>query len=371
MRVMFWLIAGSVAAAQPVDSSTHPIFAALQARDYAALERAIGPADDLNALVNRRRESPLLLACTMRDADAVKLLLSKGASPNPTGLQPGVRNPLSAALLERDPQVTRLLLAAGAELASRNAVGTPFDIVFHTGDNATAQLVYDAMMVDRRADAQVKGDTIRLLDQALCAAARRGRLDWIRRLLDDGASVNAIEMQMYTPLMCAVISRDQESVELILQRGGYPHIALGQSRTTALHYAVAGKAGPAIVRRLLETYAPHAPELNDATSLNESILYKAVLAGDVPVLQLLIDHGANPHAVAGTSDLLTTAIVQGNLGMVEALLRAGVLVGHIARGEASSPTHLDVARDHAKQQPSPERQQILELVERSMATRGP
>lgn len=51
---------------------------------------------------------------------------------------------------------------------------------------------------------------------ALLHAARRGKLDCVRFLIDNGADVNIANDSGYTPLICAVIIGEYEIVKMLL-----------------------------------------------------------------------------------------------------------------------------------------------------------
>lgn len=92
------------------------------------------------------RPSPLSMAATQGDADAVRMLLHYGANPNIRGARdPG---PLSFAVENLHTECARLLIAAGADVnAQGNAMFSPLKLAQLTGNHELAGLLEDAAKV--------------------------------------------------------------------------------------------------------------------------------------------------------------------------------------------------------------------------------
>lgn len=280
------------------DPGVHPVIGAIRGGDHVALRAAITPGLDLDRIEDLG-QTALKVAIAAGDAEAAGILLKAGASPDHGG-GGGGRPPLTVALMKNDPAMVRLLLDAGAEVARRDSFGyTMFGVAFSPRhgrgpakdpevQEEAIRLLYDAMIArDLRFERVDSDETVRCIDQALCDAARAGSLSWCRTLLDAGASPDAIELRMYTPLMCAAMSGNEAVVRLLLDRGADPHIALTPQRRTALWHAVRGGKGAAVVRAILERYGPGTPELRAPSSDPESVAAAAARAGDAAVIELL------------------------------------------------------------------------------------
>jgi len=76
------------------------------------------------------------------------------------------------------------------------------------------------------------------LDEALIAAAREGKLEEIRSLLDRGANINAGGADNNTPLHDASANGHHQCVELLLDRNANVN-AVNTDNYTPLHYASA------------------------------------------------------------------------------------------------------------------------------------
>jgi ankyrin repeat protein len=170
---------------------------------------------------------------------------------------------------------------------------------------------------------------------ALLFAARQGKIDAVRALLDGGADVNQSGADTTSPLLIAVVNGHYEIAELLLARGADPNIADANGRTP-LYAAID-------LRNVQWSQAP-APELPQAThlALIEHLLAagadpaikiagkvghrgsfdmrwtdlkggtafsRAAWNGDIEVMRLLLAHGADPKVVTdkGETALLLLA----------------------------------------------------------------
>jgi ankyrin repeat protein len=129
----------------------------------------------------------------------------------------------------------------------------------------------------------------------LLSAVHSGQLAVVRRLLDAGANPSAGVGAGQSALHLASLpDNGLELVELLLAAGVDPKAAEPDTLVTPLHMA-AYRNRPAIVGRLLAAGAN--VDARDADGMTPWL--NAALRADVPVLQLLIDAGADEHAVDG------------------------------------------------------------------------
>lgn len=121
---------------------------------------------------------------------------------------------------------------------------------------------------------------------AIVVAARSKSFDVVRALASlDATEVDAANAADETALMLVSTLGDQRSVDVLIQRGAQ----VNRPGWTPLHYAASG-AHVEIVRALLEHHA-----FIDAQSANKtSPLMLAARMRALPVVQLLIDQGADP-----------------------------------------------------------------------------
>jgi len=234
----------------------------------------------------------------------------------------GWLTPLMLAAREGDVELARLLADAGADI---NAVA---------GDGKTALALsifngnYDiaSLLVDRKADVN-KADAQRFTP-LFWAVDRRNMetapnfpwmvttdpLPLIRKLLDAGANPNALvnntprarmregspRIVFATPLMRAAFAADLELVTLLLQRGADPSIISrdGETMVSAaaglafIHGYHRGKS-PEERLQVVKRFVELGNDVNQADDYGITPLMAAANYGNVPIIQYLIDVGAD------------------------------------------------------------------------------
>ncbi|XP_057805186.1 protein VAPYRIN-like [Salvia miltiorrhiza] len=186
---------------------------------------------DANALTKDGRAA-LHLAAEERRRDCVRLLLASAARPDVRSARDG-ETPLHVAAGLGDEQMVKLLLHKGANKDVRSRAGkTAYDLAAESGH---ARL-YDALRLgDSLCAAARKGDlrmVVRLIESgaavngrdqngwtALHRAAFKGRVDVARAVIEKGIDANAKDEEGYTALHCAVESGHVDVIEMLVKKG--------------------------------------------------------------------------------------------------------------------------------------------------------
>ncbi|HEY4364404.1 MAG TPA: ankyrin repeat domain-containing protein [Bryobacteraceae bacterium] len=190
---------------------------------------------------------------------------------------------------------------------------------------------------------------------AMVTAARSGKVDTLKSLLDRGADVNAKESATgQTPLMAAVLGNHRDAAEFLLERGadinastedgmtallfaareGYREIATllldrgadpnarDQHGRGALFFAIEARnherSEQAASSALLETLVEKGVDVNARANPDglswvdfdgETPFLRAALSGDVESMRYLLEHGADPNlgTWGGTTPLMAAA----------------------------------------------------------------
>ncbi len=349
---------------------TPPLHWRVRVDDLEAAKRLLRAGADPNGLTERG-VSPLSLAIANGNAEMVGLLLSAGADanyPEPSGethlmlaAQSGVL-PVVEQLLKhgahvdaRDPNygqtalmfaaragaadVVSALLARGANPNVATLVGeTPAFIKPNSvpGFGYGVGIIRGGVPADRGRREPVPGSMTPLL-----YAARHDHVEVAKRLLKAGADVNAKEANGIWPLLMAISSNNVAVAQYLLEHGSqvngqdwygrsplweavnvrnlYVHNATfknGIDRAPVLELIRALLAAGADVNARTKETPPFRSHLLSITGSLEWVDFTgqtpfltAALAGDVTVMKLLLDHGANPRidTYQGTSPLMAAA----------------------------------------------------------------
>ena len=249
-------------------------------------------------------ETPLMTAARSGDVETVEQLLQHGADVNAVEHERG-QTALMWAVAQQHASVARVLIDSDADLRARSDVwyqlentagntnpsgnfrmahggSTPLLFVARNGDLETARV-----LVDAGADVQ---DTEASGASALVIAAHSGHGPLGIYLLEQGADPNAAEAG-YTALHAAVLRGQVELVEVLLDRGA--------DLNAVIEHGTAGRrfsADYSIRRQLVGTEA----------------LWLAAKYGEVEILRMLTERGADPFVVH--SNMTTLQVAMGNSG---------------------------------------------------------
>jgi len=234
----------------------------------------------------------------------------------------GLLTPLMFAAREDDLESARTLVAAGADV---NAIGgdgkDALGLAAFSGSYDVASFLIDSHSNVNHADAQRFTPLFWAVDRRNMETAPNfpwtvttDPLPLIKKLLDAGANPNALinstprarmregapRIVFATALMRAAFSGDIELVKLLLDHGADPHIISSDRETSLMAASGMGfincyhRVPPpaerlAVVKLLVELGA----DVNAADSYGITPLMVAANMGGVPVIQYLIDKGAD------------------------------------------------------------------------------
>jgi ankyrin repeat protein len=232
---------------------------------------------DVNARSSDMRTPLMIAARRPGNSSTVKLLLERGANPNPNSRPAAESSPLIEAATAGDATSMELLIARGAE----------------TKEGAQAAL---EMAVSMQCAKCVTLLAARNLDKAayslaLPNIASLGDVNAVRLMLDHGADVNAVDPLGRTPLMYAAASDllAVDVVKLLVERGADvnakdSHKQGGDSGLTVLDIAKLHGETPVVaflVKSGAKTTAANLPALK---ARRENTIASAI-QGSIPLLQ--------------------------------------------------------------------------------------
>ena len=259
------------------------------------------------ANVNTRRNdhrTPLHLASYFGNVEIVHLLLNNGADPEANAEDDIGEKPLHKVSYgkyrseEDGIRVAQLLLERGADVNTRrNDHWTPLHAASYSGNVEIVRLLLDH---DADPEASAEGDMGEKPLHQVSFGKYRSQEDGVRvaqLLLERGADVNGRRNDHQTPLHLASYYGNVEIVRLILDHGADPEVnAEGEK---PLHRVSYGKYrsqedGVRVAQLLLERGA----DVNGRRNDHQTPLHLASYSGNVEIVRLLLDHGADPEANA-------------------------------------------------------------------------
>jgi ankyrin repeat protein len=162
-------------------------------------------------------------------------------------------------------------------------------------------------------------------------AIRNADAQVVRKLLDDGADVNARDTEGNTPLILASFYASPECVELLIERGADVNAA-NKAGATALIRAATDHD-----KTRLLVAAGASVRVRTARG-NTPLILAARRAGNSRTVQLLLEHGADAeeHNNAGVGPVLVSA-ASGDLETVQLLLDAGAKADDFPKANRPNP----------------------------------
>lgn len=299
VRMVERLIAARADVRAVNDYGATPMSEAAVVGNVRVIEKLLAAGADVDS-PNEDGQTALMIIARTSNVDAARLLLKRGADVNARERWRG-QTALMWAAAEAQPAMVQLLIEHGAEVDARSNV------------NEWERQV----TAEPRMQARPSGGFTPLL-----YAARRGCAECARILLDAGADVNLSDPDGVTPLLLAILNFNTDTAALLVERGADVNRWDTWGRS-ALYAAVdmntlptGGRAdrpsldattGLELIEQLLEAGAnpnlqlklfPPYRSLRDdrgadmLLGIGTTPLLRAAKAGDVPVMKLLLAHGA-------------------------------------------------------------------------------
>ena len=317
-------------AAEPV--GTTALHRAAYAGDAAGARKLIAAGADVRA-ANQFGATPLMLAASTGNAELVKLLLDAGASANERNGEG--QTPLMAVARTGNVEAAKLLLSRGADVDAREQWGGQTALMRAA---AQGQPEMVRLLLSRGADpdgrAAVRDWQRRVTAEGrpkdmarggltpLLFAARESCIECMRALLDGGADIDLTDPDGATPLILAMLNRNWDAASFLIQRGADVNLwdFSGQGPLYAavdMNTLPVGRrvelpsmdptTGTQVIELLLQKGAnPNAqlklrPKYRNIPNdryrdplivWGTTPLLRAAKAGDLPVVKLLLQHGA-------------------------------------------------------------------------------
>lgn len=335
----------------PEADGTTPLHWAVRMNNLDLVNRLLRAGANPKA-ANRYDVTPIQLACLNGSAEAVGRLIEAGESANATG--PYGETALMVCARSGNPEAAKVLISRGATVDAVESWRGQTALMW-----ATAQRHAEMMKVLIAAGADVDGRSAlqhwerqRTLEPRdkwlpeggltpLLFAAREGCAECARVLLDAKADINVVDPDQQSALIIALINGQYDAAAVLIERGIDVNMQDKVGRT-ALYAAVDDHTMPSsnrpspkesdnkltsldVIRMLLDHGAkvdaplraqiPYRTKLDrggdGALGIGTTPLIRAAKGGDVAVIKLLLEKGANAKATTrnGVSAIMMAANV--------------------------------------------------------------
>ena len=322
-----------------------PLHLAIENRDLPMVRLLLASGADPHT-PDRAGENSLFLAARTGSADIVKLLLEYGADPE--AREPNFnQTPLMVAIRAEEPDVVRLLLDTNVDVNAQTIAGEVPRMRLPSENAGSKGVGINRGGIPERGErAPVAG-----AKTALMYATRQGDLELTRMLVEAGADLEQAEANGVTPLINAIVNGS------VVSRGGPPtgHIATARylisqganvnasdwygetplwSAVMLRNLNVTGatrdnrvdrEAALDLIRDLIaagadvnartkespptQRFITRIGDLSWVDFTGQTPFLRAALSGDVTVMKLLVENGADPNlgTYAGTTPLMAAA----------------------------------------------------------------
>jgi len=282
-------------------------------------------------------ETLLMAVARVGSPDAASVLIEAGAVVDARQEELD-QTALMVAVRERHPEVVEVLLGHGADPNLPTRVGPEPRWVL---PNSQPGFSFGIGIVRGGSPPRGRRAPIPGGLSALHYAAREGEIASTRRLLAAGANIDQREANDITPLLMAIMNGHRDVALFLIDEGAdidasdwYGRTPLGsavEARNQDIHngtleHMVDRAPLLDVIRVLLERGVDPNPRTTETFPVREHVLpitaslswvdfigqtpfITAALAGDLTVMRLLLEHGADPHirTLEGTSALMAAA----------------------------------------------------------------
>jgi len=304
---------------------TTPLHVAVLRNDIDSVDVLLRAGASVKA-TTRYGIAPLYLACVNGSTPVIEKLLAAGADPN-TALPEGETALMTAARTGSVPAIKSFHATAATENAKEGWKGQTALMWAAAENNADAART----LIDAGAD--VKARTKNGSFSAYLFAVRAGHIETARVLLDAGADINEKLPDGSSALLLAILNAHYEAATFLVYRGADPNAAA--QGWTPLHQVVwsrrpntgsnvpgavptGGVDSLELVRTLLQhganvnarqTKEPKDGFRNMLNRIGSTPFLLAAKSVDVPLMRLLLEHGADPKLTTedGTTALMAAA----------------------------------------------------------------
>ncbi|KAG4428800.1 hypothetical protein IFR05_015719 [Cadophora sp. M221] len=237
--------------------------------------------------------------------------------------------PLALAAHKGNVHLVQVLLDLGATVEAEAGLHVTPLIAAIDSDHCSQKVLEILLAAGSDANELVTPGSKEKAGCALIAAIRRGDIQAMNLLMDNGADPNSVNGDECTPLMAAVRLENEAAIDVLMERGvdvnlcSEPNVDLSENPGTVTALEVAAKHGHVhLIRRLVKAGALLSLERDD--TVFQTALQCAAYYGQAESITALLELGSDVHVVGGTfGTALQAAAICQNEKCVDLLVEAG------------------------------------------------
>ena len=253
------------------------------AQDYSqeTLQTIINHGVDVNA-TNNESVTALMTACQQKNVEAIHLLLKAGADPNIADTS-GATSIHHAVVGGCSKETLQFIIDNGADVNTTNEENTTALMAACQKGNVEA--------INTLVNAGADPNTADTIDATWIHHAFVGccSKDTLQAVIENGADVNATDMNSTTALMLACQEGNMEVINVLLNAGADINI-VDTKGLTWIHHAVVRGGN----KETLQAIINYGANVNATNKENMTALMYACSRGNVETINVLLNAGANP-----------------------------------------------------------------------------
>jgi ankyrin repeat protein len=263
---------------------------------FAAAE--VGDCEYITKLLNLVPEKrgtyltpPMIVAIRNNKTEAALLLLHSGADVNQYNGWPEPEPALQEALKTRNRAIVDAILDANVNVNFQTPVNSQTPVMELAGTWGDIHVIKDLILMGAELDAGLR-------TTALTAAVVSRNTELVEVLLDSGASPSSRSRFGVTPLTAAVQNGDHDMIQLLLSNGA--EVADGGA------LFLATEQDPEVFDTILQAYSIR--YLSKKLGFGGNMLITAVRKGDATLLERLLAAGFDANSFSQEKDVLMTPL---------------------------------------------------------------
>ena len=329
---------GDINAAQPDGMSA--LFWAVYYEQEDIVRLLLDAGADTN-ISNRYGLTPLIQSSINGNGELISLLIDAGANPNATTLQGDTA--LMNAAKAGTVQGVQALLDAGAEVDARDTYAYQTALMWATANNS-ADVV--ELLIENGADVNarsaeivfsgiqqggVQGDFPNGGLSSMHHAARENAIESAQLLLAAGANPSILDPQGISPLRVAATNKNLDLAKLLIEGGAdlndgsLVDIMEIPYKRFAFEYAASNHEDTTTVEELIVLMIEMGADINSTPETGiplfstgfvgapgtsgQTALYNAALGDRIEVIEMLLEHGANPNSLSSKGSTPLAAVL--------------------------------------------------------------